>query len=274
MTTETKAAVSLLTLLYPVPVHLTAAKDDSRPALECVVIEGDHTGVKMVSADGMRMTVYTNELTCEDEFRRMVPANFLLDLWRQRKTKGRGDVPRELHIMSDGGVGYVDAKTGAMRTCSCPENVTFPKYEKILHDVIEDVTTNLKDTFELREIGFNSKFLGSIPQVFETCDTMVRWLPPSTSKHPSLFLGVPDDGGKLMHVLMPMWIKDSETDLDTLPDWVDTRLAKLRLENKQLMSERANLAKANEVLTAELEAKSSKSPSGIDPQGVEAPKPS
>ncbi|MDA1298351.1 MAG: hypothetical protein O3B04_10225 [Chloroflexi bacterium] len=231
MSDGVKAAVH-----YPAPVHLAAAKDDSRAALEMVLVEGDNAGLRICAADGFRMVTYVSDAVCEDEFKRSVPAPFLADLWRQRdKRKGRSQqLYQMLHIMSDGGVGYLDAETNQMRTTTCPD-VVFPSYERILGGAIDDRLNDVAKTHVL-EVGFDPKFLADIDKIFDRSGPAVRWL-PGQLRGPQLFVAEMDNG-KLLYTLMPKWLHDDKAfDLDTLEDWITPKNLVLRRQIEQLQSE-------------------------------------
>lgn len=252
MTTEQTVA-AIAAVVYPAPVHLASAKDDSRPAFETVLIEGDNSGLRICGLDGFRMATYVSESVCEDEFKRYVPAPFMADLWKQRnanpKEHRRGDFYRTLHIMSDGGVGFIDAATKQMRTTSCPD-VAWPDWTRILGEAVDDRLGGPEQTHKVREVGFYPKYLADLAKLFEG-DITVRWLPGSPNA-PQLFIAELDNG-RLLYTLMPKHISDDKAfDPDTMEDWVTPKNLVLRRQIEALQKENAELRQAATAFTPNL----------------------
>lgn len=245
MTTKSKG-VSVATARYAAPIHLWAAKDESRPILTGVLFEGTTTGLRIVAADGFRMATYTNSVP-GDEFKVVVPGAFAARLWKQASKRKAFPQHQVLHILDGDEVGYIDADTGKMVTCEVIQG-KFPDYTRILAPVVEKALS--EQTRADFQVALNPEFIKGVGDFFRKAEaTATTWAPGGTATTPQLFLsrlGADKDSHELLSlVVMPMFTPKVE--LDKLEDWVTTRNMGLRAQVAKL--EGQVLAKEQELAT-------------------------
>lgn len=185
---------------YPAPVHLTAAKDATRPALTAVQIKGHGNTVTMAAADGFRMLlcILTVADAIEEPFERLVPAEFLAGFQKQVNKKQFNPQLKQLQVLSDGTVGYLHEVSHNLVTCDSIQ-ATFPDVERIIP------WQAAESQARPQEVAFNPKYLADMQKALghKTAD-IVRWLPLSRSSAQMFIARSVNDDADLVYVVMPM----------------------------------------------------------------------